>query len=281
MSITALSESDTSAICRVISKDRHDAIIFATDFIDTDLTPVSKAILQEHPDTNIILVNPSMIFNIVDRNEDMKKDVAEAGNQEMIVFCRDGYVRDHIMLGKLPSITDEGSIQQIVDIVRTKLPDLSHGPSDPDDKLARIRELRSYVCRRYPESCCAYNKAATTYYDLVNEVANDFIYMVIGLCGCGCPDSTIEAIRDYLEIVRIRHTKDDGGFDRACAIMQEKFHHNYVCDDSLLQFMAYLLDDKGLTEHGSSINGAWLTDEGEVCLEVLNMYLGLDDEEEE
>lgn len=281
MLITALSENDASAICRVISKDRHDTIIFATDFIDTDLTPVSKAILQEHPDTNIILVNPSMIFNIVDRNEGMKKDVAEAGNQEMIVFCRDGYVREHIMLSKLPSITDEGSIQQIVDIVRTKLPDLSHGSSDPDDKLTRIKELRSYVCKRYPESCCAYNKPAETYYELVNEVANDFIYMVIGLCGCGCTDETVESIRDYLDAVRINHDKAAGGWEAGRRLLEEKFHHGHVCDDPLLQFMAYLLDDKGLTEHGTSINGAWLTDEGKVCLEVLNMYLGLNDEEEE
>ena len=138
-----------------------------------------------------------------------------------------------------------------MDVVRTCLPEVHREPDQDSDQLNRIKQLRDYVCRRYPESCCAYNRPAETYYDLVNEVANDFIYMVIG------------------------------GWEAGHRLLEEKFHHGHVCDDPLLQFMAYLLDDKGLTEHGTSINGAWLTDEGEVCLEVFNMYLGLDDEEEE
>lgn len=37
----------------------------------------------------------------------------------------------------------------------------------------------------------------------------------------------------------------------------------------LLYFMAYIMDDREFTEHGTSINGAWNTDKGNEFLEML------------
>lgn len=45
-----------------------------------------------------------------------------------------------------------------------------------------------------------------------------------------------------------------------------------IYSGGLLQFMAYILDDRGFTEHGSSIGGCWLTEKGEMFLTVLDAW---------
>ena len=53
-------------------------------------------------------------------------------------------------------------------------------------------------------------------------------------------------------------------------------------DDSMnygiLQFLAYILDSYGFTEHGSSVGGCWLTKEGEKLLTVLDAWHNLEEE---
>lgn len=286
MIVTAFTDSDIHGITVIITKDRHDAILIVRNPDETDISPLLKVILTECTDSNIILITPDVMNTMIEkkmieRTDEMKKDLENDPTGGIVMLFRDAYIRGHVMLSTLHPSADEYHPELLMDVVRTCLPEVHREPDQDSDQLNRIKQLRDYVCRRYPESCCAYNRPAETYYDLVNEVANDFIYMVIGLCGCGCTDETVGSIRDYLDAVRIHHDKAAGGWEAGHRLLEEKFHHGHVCDDPLLQFMAYLLDDKGLTEHGTSINGAWLTDEGEVCLEVFNMYLGLDDEEEE
>ena len=53
----------------------------------------------------------------------------------------------------------------------------------------------------------------------------------------------------------------------------KKFKEAFGVDDiygnPLLMVLAYAMDAAGFTDHGSSIGGAWLTDEGKMFLYVL------------
>ena len=102
------------------------------------------------------------------------------------------------------------------------------------------------------------------------EIFNYFNFYLLGLCGCGAPDNTIEVIRDYLNIVKVNHERN---FNEGEKLLKEIFDVNNVCLDPVLQFMAYTLDDKELTDHGNNISGAWITDLGEALLWCFNIYI--------
>lgn len=66
-------------------------------------------------------------------------------------------------------------------------------------------------------------------------------------CGCGQPKRVLDAMRSYLA------SFEDRGTDARFTPM---------FDDLATLMIAYRADELGLTEHGSSIFGAWLTDAG-------------------
>jgi hypothetical protein len=74
------------------------------------------------------------------------------------------------------------------------------------------------------------------------------------ICGCGNPDLVWDTIRDYLK------EREDWANDRI------EWKPLETGKDYLL---AYLMDHFGLTEHGGSVGGAWLTIEGERTLRYL------------
>lgn len=91
------------------------------------------------------------------------------------------------------------------------------------------------------------------YTDSELDSEEEFIQL-FGFCGCGRPEKVMLYIRDYLLEVSKDISKRD------------------MKDDAAYWMAAYLCDDKGLTEHGSSVAGAWLTDLGREWLEKLNKY---------
>lgn len=111
----------------------------------------------------------------------------------------------------------------------------------------------------------------------IEESIKWFYYELLGWCGCGDPKEAFGAVRDYLSLVNYRdehkteenqnYTRKD--YDDACAYCKEKFGSDSVYDNPLLLCLAYTMDDKELTEHGSSIGGAWLTGIGEMLLALL------------
>lgn len=82
--------------------------------------------------------------------------------------------------------------------------------------------------------------------------ANDLIHEV-GICGCGCPEETYQAVHEML-----KRAKDRG------SIIEP--------DNPYVLFMAYTLDHLEFLEHGSSIYSAWLTDKGNELLEALDIF---------
>ena len=99
---------------------------------------------------------------------------------------------------------------------------------------------------------------------LIDPLIDYYSYDVLRLCGCGCPNDTLDVIRKYL------HIRKDWK-DNKCDYdeVQQRYKTELNIDDQddiqwgLLQFMAYILDDRGFTEHGSSIGGCWLTEKKE------------------
>ena len=136
-----------------------------------------------------------------------------------------------------------------------------------------LKEILEWVIEKYPDSCIACNsknKGCTyddeTFYGrpIQEELYSFFAYELIGICGCGVPEAAMIQVRNYLRCVSIICN-----YEKQKEKLMEHFGCRSVYDNSLLLFMAYILDEKELTEHGSSIGGAWITDLGEKCLTVL------------
>lgn len=145
----------------------------------------------------------------------------------------------------------------------------------------RLSEIAEYIVENYPDSNIAYNHdvrkgCREEWYEefLIEPLMDFYMYEELHLCGCGNPEDTYETIRRYLNIRDdnfkisdmdyqdvIDRYKTDLGIDK-----QNDMQYG------LLQFMMYVLDDKGFTEHGSSIGGCYLTDKGERLLTVLNEW---------
>ncbi|MFG3585106.1 hypothetical protein [Streptomyces sp. NPDC047990] len=95
----------------------------------------------------------------------------------------------------------------------------------------------------------------------VDESTRDHLYGIfyedLGLCGCGNPDDAYTLVRDLLALApfyenerwRLAQTLTGGG----------AAHH----------IIMSVLDVAELTEHGTTINGAWLTPKGAWCLQAM------------
>lgn len=94
-----------------------------------------------------------------------------------------------------------------------------------------------------------------------NEATRDHLYKVfyedLGLCGCGSPDDAYALVRELLALApfyederwRLVEVLTGGG----------AAHH----------IIMSVLDSAELTEHGSTINGSWLTEKGAWCLQAM------------
>lgn len=89
---------------------------------------------------------------------------------------------------------------------------------------------------------------------------HDWLFCDLGFCGCGDPEAALEFLRDTLNLLNKE-------FDERWDGMQKRFP-----DGPMSWTYLYMLDDKGLTEHGSNIRGCWLTDKGKDILSALNAY---------
>lgn len=115
-----------------------------------------------------------------------------------------------------------------------------------------VNKIAEYIIGHYPESCLAENIKMGHRYDeteLMEECKHFFYYEKLGWCGCGCPEDAERCVLNLLSEIKVK-TAD-------------------VYADDLLLCLAYTLDHAGLLEHGTSIGGAWLTEEGKMYLYLL------------
>lgn len=82
-------------------------------------------------------------------------------------------------------------------------------------------------------------------------------YDLLGMCGCGDPTSSYNFLRSALKC--FDQSDATRSVDRLAALVKK--------DPGLVaHVLAHILDDKGLLEHGSSVNSAWLTDSGNLIV---------------
>ena len=78
-------------------------------------------------------------------------------------------------------------------------------------------------------------------------------------CGCGAPEETREWLGKVMAIIGKRRTPEWASWDEVEATIQGD-------KSSLTYFVLYVLDAMGLTEHGGSVGGCWLTEKGRKLL---------------
>lgn len=102
----------------------------------------------------------------------------------------------------------------------------------------------------------AYNK------DSIDTLEDIVITQIFGFCGCGLPEYTYKFIFNGL-----KHIKKLG--DCGCNYkLWEQEGKEIFHTSGIKYFFYYVLDNIGLTEHGSSVPG-WLTVEGEILLDIM------------
>ena len=108
---------------------------------------------------------------------------------------------------------------------------------------------------------------------LIDELIDFFSFEIMNMCGCGCPEYTYDMIRIVLNIREDRFEKDIK-YEEVQKRYKEELHLD--TKDSLhygvLQFVLYMLDAKGIVEHGGGISSCWLTKLGRMYLTVLNAW---------
>ena len=152
-----------------------------------------------------------------------------------------------------------------------------------------INKISDYIIKKYPNCCLAYNIKNHDYYEeeLIKECEDFFYYEKLHWCGCGIPETAKKTLRDFLRILydhkkelEHKHPNYDWRTDwkRRENNFQERFGVHDVYGNELLLCFAYAMDAAEFTEHGSSIGGAWITEEGKMFLWLLEQNDELDND---
>lgn len=137
------------------------------------------------------------------------------------------------------------------------------------DEEMNLKTITKYITENYNDSCFANNIRSDDDEYLLNELQGFFIYELLGICGCGDPELAIDTVIDYLSILNETSNGMGKDIETRESLFKEKFGYENIYGSGLFIFLAYILDDKQLTEHGSSIGWCWITDLGKMCLYVL------------
>lgn len=97
---------------------------------------------------------------------------------------------------------------------------------------------------------------------VIDDIQNEFQYL-LGICGCGCTDEVYKGIYAFLNIVNNK-TKDPHNKEKADQV------YSWIIDNWENYFIANVLDDKGLLDHGTSIRCCWITELGEWYLKIFD-----------
>lgn len=102
------------------------------------------------------------------------------------------------------------------------------------------------------------------------RLVHDFYFNTLKWCGCGNPDTALMYMRDVLALLRKRSENSRAGHDTWTTDSEElhKLLNFTACEPLALSYL-YMLDAFGLTEHGGSVMGSWLTNAGEQLLDKL------------
>jgi hypothetical protein len=103
---------------------------------------------------------------------------------------------------------------------------------------------------------------------------------VLGFCGCGNPEQIVALFQAFLALLRSQWaetraddpTRLDLTPERQAMYRRHREERDALfANDTLGLVVAYEADRVGLTEHGGAIGGEWLTDAGELWLDLLSV----------
>lgn len=143
-----------------------------------------------------------------------------------------------------------------------------------------------YIMEKYPDSHFSQRDTMVkgkndSFYGemLVDDLMDYFIYERLELCGCGNPEHTYEILRRLLNL-RAKWSKNEITYPEVKErdLRDLGLDTNTGVGNGILQFLLYVLDSKGFMSHGSSVQGAWLTEEGNMFLDVLNEWYSINRE---
>jgi len=99
-----------------------------------------------------------------------------------------------------------------------------------------------------------------------------FWYEKLRWCGCGNPEDALAFMRDIMQVMK---DGSDGNrselgvpYEQSAWAKRAKQLEEMLPGPLGLSYL-YMLDHLGLTEHGGSVGGSWLSEEGEKALELL------------
>lgn len=139
-----------------------------------------------------------------------------------------------------------------------------------------IGALIDYTLKCFPDSCFSRNwtndwdKIWNTNETIIKQAYKLFRYEILNWCGCGDVEGSDNTVMYFLKMCNC------WGNERS-QIMEEHFGVESIYDNMLLLCLAYTMDAAELTEHGSGIGGAWLTDRGKIFLWVLEKVTQIPD----
>lgn len=97
------------------------------------------------------------------------------------------------------------------------------------------------------------------------DFITDFFICVFNFCGCGCLQLSARFIKEVLNCFEERE-------DLSPYLNLDKLD-GYTNNKGITDFILHFLDSYGITEHGTSVYGSWLTHEGQKLKEYLNEAL--------
>ena len=109
-----------------------------------------------------------------------------------------------------------------------------------------------------------------------SETLGDLLQsQIIGHCGCGQPEENLQLVHDMLTISEEYKKKNNINLtlDEAHKTYEERMDKfkNYICEnwERFYYFFFYVMNDKNIMEHGSSVPG-WICDQN--FMEALNIW---------
>lgn len=106
--------------------------------------------------------------------------------------------------------------------------------------------------------------------DKMSDKKRDKLCEDFGFCGCGMPEEALLYMRSVMQALKDRSDAWAAN-DKEAADRANKHRDTFFQSLGQEYTIYYLLEDKGMTEHGGSVPG-WLDAYGESVLDDLNEF---------
>ena len=113
-----------------------------------------------------------------------------------------------------------------------------------------VEKILTHIRTTDPESYKSY-----MYEDDITCILKYYYFDKLKWCGCAQPGDAMRCVFKLLNAYRQKENREEA--------LKAAFGVENVYDSDLLLCLAYTLDAAGFTDHGSSINWCWLTEDGE------------------